>query len=110
MYIHTYMYVCVILHACICSTATTAVGVVDPAPWPLRNSQVFYSVNATMERCNDLMELVHTIHDFRYDIRMYMDMLEGKKVCIIIDHISFCLYSSPTVNWRQWVWSVEGWV
>lgn len=37
--------------------------------WPLRNSKVFHSLNAMMERCNDLMELVHAIHDFRY---MYM--------------------------------------
>lgn len=33
--------------------------------WPLRNSKVFHSLNAVMERCNDLLELVHTIHDFR---------------------------------------------
>ena len=34
--------------------------------WPLRNSKVFHSMNSVMERCNDLMELVHTIHDFRF--------------------------------------------
>lgn len=38
----------------------------DHTPWPLRNSKVFHSLNAVMERYNDLTELVHTIHDFRY--------------------------------------------
>ena len=38
----------------------------DHTPWPLRNSKVFHSLNAVMERYNDLTELVHTMHDFRY--------------------------------------------
>lgn len=33
--------------------------------WPPRNSQVFSPLNAIMERCNDLLELVQTLHDFR---------------------------------------------
>ena len=49
-------------------------------PWPLRNSKVFHSLNALMERCNDLTELVHTIHDFRYGVQ---------PTCTII-HISVC--------------------
>ena len=36
--------------------------------WPLRNSKVFHAMNVIMERCNDLMELVHTIRDFRWVI------------------------------------------
>ncbi|KAL5499629.1 hypothetical protein EMCRGX_G011081 [Ephydatia muelleri] len=34
-------------------------------PWPARNSSVFSSLNAIMERCNDLMELVQTVLHFR---------------------------------------------
>lgn len=34
-------------------------------PWPPRNSPVFFPLNAIMERCNDLLELVQTLHDFR---------------------------------------------
>ena len=33
--------------------------------WPPRNSPVFAPLNAIMERCNDLLELVQTLHDFR---------------------------------------------
>ena len=47
------------------STTTTEVGVSDHAPWPLRNSKVFYALNAVMERCNDITELVNTLRDFR---------------------------------------------
>ena len=35
------------------------------ASWPQRNSPVFASLNAIMERCNDLQELVQTVQDFR---------------------------------------------
>ena len=34
-------------------------------PWPPRNSPVFAPLNAIMERCNDLLDLVQTVHDFR---------------------------------------------
>ena len=34
-------------------------------PWPPRNSPVFGPLNAIMERCNDLLELVQTLRDFR---------------------------------------------
>lgn len=51
----------------LCSVVSTGgVGVSDHTPWPLRNSKVFHSLNAVMERYNDLTELVHTMHDFRY--------------------------------------------
>ena len=52
----------------ILSAVSTGGGERVPAHvrWPLRNSKVFHSLNAVMERCNDLVELVHTIHDFRY--------------------------------------------
>ena len=33
--------------------------------WPARNSPVFAPLNAIMERCNDLLDLVQTVHDFR---------------------------------------------
>lgn len=33
--------------------------------WPPRNSVVFSPLNAIMERCNDLVELVQTLHDFK---------------------------------------------
>ena len=33
--------------------------------WPPRNSPVFGPLNAIMERCNDLLELVQTLLDFR---------------------------------------------
>ena len=36
-----------------------------PCAWPPRNSPVFAPLNAIMERCNDLLELVQTLHDFR---------------------------------------------
>ena len=50
----------------LCSVVSTGgVGVSDHTPWPLRNSKVFHSLNAVMERYNDLTELVHTMHDFR---------------------------------------------
>ena len=57
-----YMYV-------ICSASvvsTGRIGVSSHTPWPLRNSKVFHSLNAMMERCNDLTELVNTMHDFRW--------------------------------------------
>lgn len=34
--------------------------------WPPRNAPVFTSLNMTMERCNDLLELVQTMEHFRY--------------------------------------------
>lgn len=34
-------------------------------PWPQRNSPVFATLSAVMERCNDLLELVQTVCDFR---------------------------------------------
>ena len=34
-------------------------------PWPPRNSPVFAPLNAVMERCNDLLELVQTLLDFK---------------------------------------------
>ena len=42
--------------------------------WPARNSPVFAPLNAIMERCNDLLDLVQTVHDFRSvkDYRVYM--------------------------------------
>ena len=33
--------------------------------WPPRNFPVFAPLNAIMERCNDLLELVQTVHEFR---------------------------------------------
>lgn len=77
-YIHTYIWnsdtdvhnIWGLLHAD-CSLSASAVstgggkGVQSHCGWPLRNSKVFHAMNAVMERCNDLMELVHTIHDFR---------------------------------------------
>jgi dynein heavy chain len=36
----------------------------QPCAWPPRNSPVFTSLNLTMERCNDLLELVQTIEHF----------------------------------------------
>ena len=33
--------------------------------WPPRNAPVFSSLNNTLERCNDLLELVQTIEHFR---------------------------------------------
>ena len=33
--------------------------------WPPRNSPVFSPLNAIMERCNDLLELLQTLLDFR---------------------------------------------
>ena len=69
MHVFIHVYTCshynVHLHI-ICSVVPTGVGVTDHTPWPLRNSKVFRSLNAVMERCNDLTELVHTMHDFRY--------------------------------------------
>ena len=35
------------------------------APWPPRNSPIFGPLNAIMERCYDLLELVQTVLDFR---------------------------------------------
>ena len=34
--------------------------------WPPRNSPVFAALSSFMERCNDLLELVQTVQDFRY--------------------------------------------
>ena len=74
-YIHTYgtqiqMYIWGLLHTdCSLSASAVSTGggksVQSHCGWPLRNSKVFHAMNAVMERCNDLMELVHTIHDFR---------------------------------------------
>ena len=33
--------------------------------WPARNVPAFHTLNMTMERCNDLLELVQTIEHFR---------------------------------------------
>lgn len=43
----------------------SSVGGVSLCSWPPRNSQVFAPLNAIMERCNDLLDLVQTVHDFR---------------------------------------------
>ena len=53
----------------VCSASVVSaggMGVSSHTPWPLRNSKVFHTLNAMMERCNDLTELVNTIHDFRW--------------------------------------------
>ncbi len=34
-------------------------------PWPPRNAPVFRTFSLFMERCNDLLELVQTVQDFR---------------------------------------------
>ena len=51
------------------STNTTSggslVGGVSLCSWAPRNSPVFTPLNAIMERCNDLLDLVQTVHDFR---------------------------------------------
>ena len=44
--------------------------------WPPRNSPVFAPLNAIMERCNDLLELVQTLHDFRY-AGLHLENFEG---------------------------------
>ena len=49
------------------SSLSTHISSTKPlCPWPARNSPVFTSLNAIMERCNDLMELVQTILHFRW--------------------------------------------
>lgn len=44
--------------------------------WPPRNSPVFAPLNAIMERCNDLLELVQTLHDFRLEL-VYITYIAG---------------------------------
>ena len=39
--------------------------------WPPRNSPVFAPLNAIMERCNDLLELVQTLQDFRLGVHAH---------------------------------------
>ena len=41
-------------------------GPPPPCSWPARNGPMFSNINAMMERCNDLLELVQTIEHFRY--------------------------------------------
>ena len=47
----------------------------EPPPrlcsWPARNVPAFHTLNMTMERCNDLLELVQTIEHFKYVQYMY---------------------------------------
>lgn len=40
-------------------------GGVVLCPWPPRNAPVFGAFSSFMERCNDLLELVQTVQDFR---------------------------------------------
>ncbi len=45
---------------------TAATRLPQLCSWPARNATPFHYLNMTMERCNDLLELVQTIEHFRY--------------------------------------------
>lgn len=63
----------------------TAGGGMGLCSWPARNSPVFAPLNAIMERCNDLLDLVQTVHDFRsvYEIQcnIYNVYVHSHRLC-----------------------------